>query len=374
VSASKTLSETATRTNEPIGLVHDYLLVMRGAERVFGAIADCWPTAPIYTSLYSPTGTEGRFSARTVRTSWLQRLPVDRLGFRALMPLYPRAIERLEVGEHDLVISSTSAFAHGVRPRPDAVHVSACHTPFRYVWHEREIALAAAPRPLRPLVARRLAWHRRWDLEAAKRVTHFITFSELGRRRIESTYGREASVVHPGIELERFAPGTPEDFFLFVGQLVPHKRVERALDAAERARVPIEVVGDGPELKRLRARYGAAATFHGRLDDKRLAALYARARALVIPGIEEFGLTALEAQAAGRPVLAVDAGGACETIVDGETGVLVADDDPDALAEAMRQVDFERFDPARLRRHAEGFSVARFKQRFAAEVRRLAGG
>ena len=369
----KTLSETPKRTTaRSVGLVHDYLLVMRGAERVFAAIAECWPEAPIYTSLYSPAGTEGRFAARTVRTSWLQRLPIGQRGFRALLPLYPRAIEHLPVGEHDLVVSSTSAFAHGVRPRAEAVHISACHTPFRYIWHEREIALEAAPRALRPVVARRLAWHRRWDLEAAHRVTHFITFSSLGRHRIEATYGREASVVHPGVELERFAPGEPEDFFLFVGQLVRHKRVERALAAAERAGASIAIVGDGPDLHRLQARYGATATFHGALADGELAALYARARALVIPGVEEFGLTALEAQASGRPVLALDAGGVRETVVDGETGVLVDEDDPDSLAEAMREVDFDRFDPERLRRHAEGFSVDRFKQRFAAEVARLA--
>lgn len=354
--------------------MHDYLLIMRGAERVFAAIADCWPTAPIYTSIYSASGTEGRFSSRTIRTSWLQRLHPDQERFRRLLPFYPGAIERLPVREHDLVISSSSAFAHGVRPRADAIHICACYTPFRYTWYEHELALQAAPRPLRPLLARWLAWNRRWDLQASKRVTHYITFSPFGKRRIEQIYGREASVVYPGIELERFEPGSPEDFFLFVGHLVPHKRVEQALEAAERADVPMAVVGDGPCLKRLRDRYGARATFHGRLSDPDLAAIYARARALVIPGIEEFGITSLEAQAAGRPVLAVDGGGVRETIIDGETGVLVPEGDADALTEAMREVDFESFDSGRIRDHAEGFSTAAFKRRFAAEVRRLTAG
>lgn len=344
---------------------------MRGAERVFDSIAGCWPDAPIYTSVYSAEGTEGRFSSRSVHTSWLQRFSVEQNHFRLLFPLYPGAIERLPVAEHDLVVSSSSAFAHGVRPGPGATHVCACHTPFRYIWHEREFALKAVPGPMRRPFARYLERIRRWDLEAAGRVDHYIALSSLAKQRIEDAYDREAGIVLPGIEIDRFEPGTPEDFFLFVGHLVPHKGAELVLQAAERVGAPMQVVGDGPDLERLRERYGARATFHGHLSDADLASLYPRARALVIPRIEEFGLAGLEAQASGRPVLVADGGGARDTVIDGETGVLIEPGDVDCLAEAMREVDFDAFDQDRIRSHAEQFSLEGFRDRFVAEVERL---
>jgi glycosyltransferase involved in cell wall biosynthesis len=354
-------------------LVHDYLLVMRGAERAFVAIGECWPSAPIFTLLYDAEGTNGTFDARSVRTSYLQRLPVRQSGFRLMLPLFPRAAERLPVSEYDLVVSSTSAFAHGVRPRPGATHVAYCYTPLRYAWHERERGLAEAPRALRPALGRILTRVRAWDLAAAQRVTHYIAISELSRRRIQDFYGRDATVVHPPVDVDRFAIGEPEDFFLVVSELVAHKRVDNALAAARRASRPIKVVGAGPELNRLRHEYGDRATFLGRLSDAELTDLAPRAIALVVPNVEEFGIAAVEAQAAGRPVLAADAGGACETVLPGRTGVLVAPEDVDALAEAMAETDWSNFDPQAIRRHAQRFSTAAFKERFAARVAQLAG-
>lgn len=356
-----------------VGLVHDYLLVMRGAERTFAAIADCWPDAPIYTLLYDLEGTDGALAARDVHPSYLQRLRVRQSGFRRLLPLFPRAAERLPVQGHDLVVSSTSAFAHGVRPAPGAVHVAYCYTPFRYAWHERERVLAEAPRALRPAVGRTLDRIRAWDIDASRRVSHYIAISELTRQRIGDCYGREASVVHPPVAVERFTVGEPEDFLLVVCELVAHKRVADALEAARLAQTPIAVVGSGPELGRLRSQYGSSARFLGRLDDGALAELYPRARALVVPNVEEFGIAAVEAQAAGRPVLAADAGGARETVIEGETGVRVPPDDVGALAEAMRNVDWEGFDPARVREHARRFSTDSFRRRFMEEVRHATG-
>ena len=359
---------------EAVGLVHDYLLVMRGAERAFAAIADCWPSAPIYTLLYDPQGTEGALAHRKVQTSYLQRFRVRQTGFRRLLPLFPRAAERLPVQGHELVISSTSAFAHGVRPSPEAVHVAYCYTPFRYAWHERDQTLAASPRPIRPLVRRTLDRVRAWDLEASRRVTHYVTISELSRRRINDCYGRDATIVHPPVDVERFSVGVPEDFFLVVCELVRHKRVANALEAARRAGQPITVVGGGPELARLKREYGSGARFLGRAADGELADLYRRARALVLPNIEEFGIAAVEAQASGRPVLAADAGGARETVLEGETGVRVPRDDVGALAEAMREVDWDGFDPHRIRQHAMRFSTDAFQRRFRGEVERAIGG
>ena len=355
------------------GLVHDYLLVMRGAERTFAAMAACWPDAPVYTLLYDRDGTEGEFDGRDVRTSYLQATRTGQAGFRSLLPLFPGAARRLPVGEHDLVVSSSSAFAHQVRARPGAVHVCYCHSPFRYAWFERERALQERGRLTRPALRLALAHARRGDLDAAGRVTHYVANSQISRERIQRYWGRDASVVHPPVEVDRFAPGAPQGYLLVVGEVTRHKRTEVALEAARRAGVPIKVVGTGPDLERLRATYAGSAEFLGRVGDDELAPLYAGARALVLANVEEFGIAAVEAQAAGRPVVAAAAGGALETVVDGETGVHVPDGDLDALAEALRETDFERFDPARIRAHAERFSTESFKRRLTAEVERVAG-
>jgi glycosyltransferase involved in cell wall biosynthesis len=355
----------------PLGLVHDYLLVMRGAERTFAAIADCWPDAPIYTSLYAAKGTGGVFRGRTVHTSRLQLLQPRQSNFRRLLPLYPHAMEQLPVRRHRVVVSSSSAFAHGVVPREDAVHVCFCHSPFRYIWHERDIALGEVPRAFRPVLDRTLTRIRHWDRLASTRVTRYVAGSELVRQRIADYYGRDSVVIHPPVDVARFTVGeAPEDYFLVVGELVCHKRVDVALAAAKRAGRRIKVVGTGPDLERLRAAFGSTAEFLGRVPDDELERLYMRAKALVVPGVEEFGIAAVEAQAAGRPVIAPNAGGTRETVVDGETGVLVDEPSVDELASAMSDVDFARFSPTRIRANAERFSRARFARRFIAEVGR----
>jgi glycosyltransferase involved in cell wall biosynthesis len=356
-----------------IGLVHDYLLVMRGAERSFAAITDIYPDAPIYTLLYDEAGTNGRFASRQVQVSPLQRLRVRQGGFRRLLPLFPLAASRLPVQDHDVVISSSSAFAHGIRPRADAVHVCYCYTPFRYAWYEQERALSEIAPPLRPVLNLALAGTRAWDRRAADRVTQYVAISRISQERIQRYFGRDAPIVHPPVETHRFAVGQPGKSFLVVCELVRHKQVEVALQAARRAGVSVDVVGTGPDLPRLRATYGDVATFLGRVPDEELAGVYARARALIVPNVEEFGIAAVEAQAAGRPVVAARAGGACETVVDGETGLLVRPGDVEDMAEALRATDFDRFDAQHLREHADEFSVEAFQRRLAAEVERAMG-
>jgi glycosyltransferase involved in cell wall biosynthesis len=357
----------------PPSLVHDYLLVMRGAERTFAAIADCFPDAVIHTLLHDPAVTAGRFSGRTIRTSYLQRVGASQARFRALLPLYPHAAEHLAIERCDVVISSSSAFAHGIRAGSDVVHVCYCHSPFRYAWHERDDAAEHAPACLRPAVGMVLDAIRRWDVAASRRVTHYVANAEITRQRIADYWGRQATVVHPPVDVERFRIGAPEDFLLVVCELVPHKRVDRALEAARRAGQPVKVVGTGPQLERLRYTYGDRAEFLGRVSDAELASLYGRARALVVSNVEEFGIAAVEAQASGRPVVAIDRGGARETVVDGRTGVLVPENDVDAMAEALRYTDFDRFSPTRIRENAARFSTAVFQRRFVSEVARVAG-
>jgi glycosyltransferase involved in cell wall biosynthesis len=357
-----------------IAVAHDYLLVMRGAERTFAEMADLYPAAPVYTLLHDPSGTRGAFASRQVSTSRLQRLHPTQASFRRLLPLMPLAVRDLHPDGAGLLLSSSSAFAHGIRVPDGVPHVCYCHSPFRYAWHERATALHEAPAPLRPVLAGTLSAIRRWDVRAAARVTHYVANSRITQERIAEFYGREAPIVHPPVAVERFAVAgePPEDWFLTVSEVTRHKRIEVALAAARRAGQRIRVVGTGPDLERLRREYAGSAEFLGRVGDEELTSLYARTRAMVLPNVEEFGIAAVEAQAAGRPVLAVDAGGARETVVEGETGHRVPVDDVEALAAAMADGDFDHMDPVRIRANAERFSRERFRERLRAEVERAA--
>ncbi len=361
---------TSGRPDHLVTLAHDYLLVMRGAERTFGAIADLYRDAPIFTLLYDERGTGARFAGRRITTSKLQRLGATQSSFRRLLPLYPIAAEHMRLAAADVVISSSSAFAHGMRVPVGAVHICYCHAPFRYAWYEEERALAELPRVLRPALRVQLRRMRAWDLAASRRVDDYIANSKLTRERIRRFYGRDASIIHPPVETHRFAPGAPGDTLLVVSEIVHHKRVHVALEAARRAHAPIRVVGSGPDHAALSHAYPEA-EFHGRAGDAELAELYASARAVVVASMEEFGITAVEAQAAGRPVIAAAAGGALETVLDGRTGVLATLDDADSFARAIERVDRLDFDPAVAVRHAEGFSVAAFQGRIQAHVERV---
>lgn len=356
-----------------VGLVHDYLLVMRGAERTFAAIADCWSEAPIYTLLFDPAETSPPFDQRRVTPSYLQRLRIRQNGFRRLLPLFPRAVERLPVQDHDLIISSSSAFAHGVRPREGAVHVCYCHSPFRYVYFSRKDALSEIPALARPFMDHLLTRAGRWDSAASMRVDHYIANSELSRQRIADYYERDASVIHPPVEVERFRPGHPEDFFLVVTQLVRHKHVELALEGARLAGKRVKVVGDGPDLLRLKELYSGNAEFLGHVSDQVLNDLYQRTCALIVPNVEEFGIAMVEAQAAGRPVIAADDGGAQEIVIPGKTGELVPVGNVDAMAEAMREIDFNAYSTPDITANAARFSKESFCRKLAAEVDRMSG-
>jgi glycosyltransferase involved in cell wall biosynthesis len=359
------------RQIKDVVLVHDYLLVMRGAERTFAEIVACFPDAPIATLLHDPIGTAGRFRHRRVRTSFLQPVAADQRRFRRFLPLLPLAARRLPLGDARVVISSSSAFAHGVCPTRDAVHVSYCHSPFRYVWHERRRTEQGFAPLLRPLAPGLLEAVRRWDVAASRRVTAYIANSALTAERIADFYGRRSRVVHPPVDVDRFdAVPAPEDYFLLVGEVTRHKNPELALAAAERAGVKITVVGDGPQLARLRAQY-TRASFLGRVGQRRLIELYARCRALIVPAIEEFGIAMVEAHAAGRPVVAAGRGGAVEIVDDGETGVLFTPGSVDELAETLRETDWEGFDAARLKASAQRFSSSRFRRRFSSELARI---
>lgn len=351
-----------------VALVHDYLLVLRGAERTFASIADLWPSAPVYTLVYDAAATEQRFAQHPVCTSILQRTGTGQAAFRKLLPLYPLAMARLPVRGHKVVISSSSAFALGARAGDGAVHVCYCHSPFRYAWFEQRRAMAEMPAVGRPMLAMTLRAIRRWDLAAAARVSRFVANSRLTQYRIRQIYGRSARVVHPPVEVDRFYGGEAEDYFLVVGELVRHKGVEIAAQAAQAAGRRLKVVGGGPESARLQAQFGNHIEFLGRVEDDELERLYAGALALVVPGIEEFGIVAVEAQAAGKPVLAARGGGALETVLDGVTGRFVRPGDPSSLTRAMRDFRTGDYDPSVIREHARRFSSAAFQAKIGEEV------
>ncbi len=253
-----------------VALVHDFLLDLRGAERVFAAICDAWPDADVFTAVYDAKGTEGRFADRSPQTSFLQRLRPTSRTFRPLLPLYPHAIESLDLRGYDVVVSSSSAWAHGVLVDPGAVHVCYCHNPFRYAWSEREATLRARGPLLRPPLRLLLNRWRQWDYIAAQRVDAYVANSHLTASRVRRYLGREATVLHPPVELERFAPVPAEQ----IGDALPragradgpqaHRRRRARLQPA--AALPLVVVGDGPELRRLRRMAGANVTFTGRVQ------------------------------------------------------------------------------------------------------------
>lgn len=358
-----------------VALVHDFLLDLRGAERVFAALCDMYPEADVFTPVYDEKGTEGRFAHRSVNTSFLQRLRPTARTFRTLLPLYPIAVESFDLAGYDLVISSSSAWAHGVIADPDAIHICYCHNPFRYAWSGRETTLAEHTPTTRAALGVIFSRWRQWDWIAAQRVDAYLANSHITRRRIARYFNREATVVYPPVQTSRFAPGPTGDYYLIVSELMPHKRIGVAVEAFNRLGLPLVVVGDGPEARRLRRLAGPGVRIEGRVSDERVAQLAQGCRAMVVTAAEEFGIAAVEAQAAGRPVIALAGGGARETVLDGVTGAFYPSSDAASLADAVRGFDDAAIDPAACVENAGRFDVARFRRQMTAAVEReLAAG
>ena len=347
-----------------VALVHDFLLDLRGAERVFAVLCDLFPQADVFTAVYDEKATDGRFAGRGVRTTALQRLRPNARTFRALLPLYPAAIESLDLRGYDLVVSSSSAWAHGVIPDEDAVHLCYCHNPFRYAWNEREATLERTPPLARPALSAVLSRWRAWDAAASKRVDRYVANSETTRKRIRRAFGRESVVLPPPVETQRFAPGPVGDHYVVVSELMPHKRIDVAVRAFSALDRELVVVGKGPDLRRLKKLAGPSVSFTGRIPDAQVAKVVSGARALVVTAKEEFGIAAVEAQAAGRPVIALDAGGVRETVIEGRTGVFFEAADPDALARVVRSFDPLAIDPAACVASARRFDVGVFRDAF----------
>jgi glycosyltransferase involved in cell wall biosynthesis len=359
--------------NLSVAIIHDWLNQLGGAEDVLESLVSLFPNAPIHTSIYWRDRMPDAYRRWPIRVSLLDRLPGIYRHHQPYLPLYPLAFERFDLSGFALVLSNKSGFCHGVRPAPGALHVCYCLTPTRYVWDFDAYAdgegLGPAVRlALRPL----LGWLRRWDRAAAQRVDHFIAISSEVQRRIARFYGRESAVIHPPVDTARFAAtagaahSSPGDYFLSLGRLIPYKRVDLAVQACTALKLPLVVGGDGRDRARLEHLAGPTVKFLGRVPDADLPALVAGCRAFIFPGLEDFGITPVQALAAGRPVIALAAGGALDIVQDGENGLLFPRPEVEDLCAAIERFERASFDLAIVRRSAERFNRKMFEEQLRA--------
>ncbi len=351
-----------------VALAHDWLTGMRGGEKVLEAFCEMYPDADLFTLLHVPGSVAPSIERHRIRTSFVQWLPASATRYRWYLPFFPAAVEQFDLDGYDLVISSSHCAVKAVVPRGDARHVSYSHSPMRYAWDQFDAYFGPArvgegPSRwfYRPLLAR-LA---RWDAATAHRVHRFVANSNHVAGRIRRYYNRQATTVYPPVDTAFFQPDhtASGSHFLIVSALVPYKRVEIAIDACARAGAPLRIVGDGPArvtLERHAAgHHGAQVEFLGWQTPEQIRDEYRRAAAVLMPGEEDFGIVPVEAQACGRPVVALARGGALETVTDAETGVLVEQATAEGFAAALDRVSRTTFDTGRLRAHALRFSRER---------------
>ena len=350
-----------------VALVHDYLNQMGGAERVVIAFHQMFPDAPIYTSIYDPRRVDPVFQEMDIRTSFMQKFPLVSRHHQPYLPFYPFAMESLDLRDYDLVLSSSSAFGKGVITRPETMHICYCHTPMRWCWNYREYVereqLGAMTRRVLPFLITGL---RMWDQVSAMRVDHFIANSPVVAARIQKYYHREAVVIPPPVEVSRFSfdPAIErEDYFLIISRLIPYKRIDLAIEACNQLHLPLVIIGTGRDMERLKRMAGPTIRFLGWLSDEEVLHYYARCRAFLFPGEEDFGITLLEAQACGRPVIAFGSGGSLASVVEGITGEFFYEQTVESLATALAAFEERRYEPQTIHNHALEFDTSRFHRR-----------
>lgn len=355
-----------------IALVHDHLISDGGGERVLKAFSQIWPEAPIYTLVHDPAKTNPAFKDKQVITSGLQRFPLSTKKYQWYLPLRPKAIERFDFADFDIVLSNSSSLAKGIHTPDSVLHINYCHTPTRFLWvdtHER----------LDPLermwpVSQISDWYkeqhlRAWDLASVNRVNAFISNSRNVQQRIRQFYNRTSQLIYPPVDTHQFYINPrPENYFLTGGRLVSYKKFDIVIQAFNKLQLPLKIFGTGPELSRLQRLAGPTIELLGAVSDETKARLYAGAQAFINPQVEDFGITPVESMASGRPVVAYKAGGAQETIVDGKTGLFFEHQDWAALAHAIIRLRDIQFSSADIKYHAERFSAERFKAQVNAFV------
>jgi glycosyltransferase involved in cell wall biosynthesis len=354
-----------------IAMVHDWLTGMRGGEKVLEVLCELFPHAELFTLVHVPGTVVPAIEKLRIHPSFVSHLPFAKRLYRHYLPLFPAAVEQFDLDRFDFVLSTSHCAVKSVLKGSGAKHLCYCFTPMRYAWDQFEAYFGASrlggvrARLVRPVIGH-LA---RWDADTSCRVDRYVAISQHVATRIRRYYNRDAGVIYPPVDTQFFRPdgSRPDGSALVVSALVPYKRVDVAIEACRRCGTRLRVVGSGPELPALRRLAGPGVEFLGTLGDDDVRACYRRASVTLLPGEEDFGIVPLEAQACGRPVVALGRGGALETVVDGETGVLVPDPSPDVLAEGIVRAIRTSFDPEVIRRHADRFG----RNRFAGEIARV---
>ena len=355
-----------------VALVHYWLVNMRGGEKVLESLCRLYPHADIYTHVLEPNRLSPLLRSKTIHTTFINRLPGSSTHYQKYLPLMPLALEQLDLRAYDLVISSESGPAKGVITRADTAHLCYCHSPMRYLWDFYQDYLEDAGQATRLVMRPLFSRLRQWDVASAGRADRILANSHTVARRIARWWRREAAVVHPPVDTSPYllnrAPA-PDAPYLCLGQLVPYKRTDLAVQACSETGRPLIVAGEGKDRARLERMAGPSVRFVGRVDDAEAARLYASCRALIFPGEEDFGMVPVEAMAAGCPVIAYGRGGALETVRDNETGLFFANQSVPSLLEALKRFETrESFDPAILRSQAERFNETVFHEKIQAEV------
>ncbi|MFK7875486.1 MAG: glycosyltransferase [Paracoccaceae bacterium] len=362
-------------TSLKVAIVHYWLVGMRGGERVLEDICALFPQADLFTHVADTENLSPALKQHQINQTFIGRLPGAKKHYQKYLPLMPHALEALDLSGYDLVISSEAGPAKGVITDPNALHICYCHSPMRYIWDQFHVYHTQAGRLTRfamPWLAHRL---RLWDFASAARPDVIVANSDFIRRRVAKSWGRDARVIHPSVDLAAFTPGDPnavQDFYLSVGELVSYKRPDVLVDAFNQSGKALIIIGDGPERSALQSKAKSNIKFLGRASFEELQQHYQQARALIFPGIEDFGIIPLESMASGRPVVALGKGGAVETVRDGITGVLFKDCTPQSLNSAIQRLETELLpvlEPNSLKDHAAGFGKERFRFEFAQLVR-----
>lgn len=355
-------------------IVVDWLTQMGGAERVVLAIKELFPDAPVFTTVYNPDTVDEVFHSMDIRTSFVQKLPGAKKSYQKYLPLMPTAVEQFDLTDFDLVISSSSSVAKGICTKAETVHICYCHTPMRYAWdfYHEYLNGPDVGKVKKLLIPWLMNYIRMWDRLTADRVDFFVANSRNVANRIKKHYHRDSVVINPPVNASYFTPvDENEDFFLVVSRLVPYKRVDLAIQACNELKMPLRVIGTGPELNRLKMMAGPTVKLMGRLSEEEIKWHYARCRAFLFPGEEDFGITPLEAQASGRPVIAFGKGGALETVVNGQTGLFFEKQTSESLKAKINEFLNLKFDKQVIRQHAEKYDINSFKNRFKSYVEEI---
>lgn len=354
--------------NPKIALVHEYLIRFGGAEQVLRSLANIFPDSPIYTLLHDPKRMGEYFKDKEIHTSFLQSFPkVLRKRHKYLLPFLPTAPETFDLRDFDIVLSSSSAFAKGVITKPKTIHVCYCHAPmtFAHDYYHMYIEEQNRSWPIRKATRLLMHYVRMWDSVSSDRVDHFIANSKITQDRIKKNYNRDSVVIYPPVDVDSIIPQKEHrSYFLIVSQLTPYKRIDIAVQAFNKLRLPLIIIGEGPQRKQLEKMAQSNIKFLGFLPEEKIQAYYRNARAFIFPGQDDFGITAVEAMAAGKPVLAYKGGGTLETVVEGITGEFFNELNPEILADGIRRLSAneKNYDMSAIRKHSEKFSRPRFEK------------